>query len=105
MTEMELEAIAREYAEVTVAPISEYYVGNLGGSNREDDLQTVREDIAIPFLKWISDRFEIVAKEKIRELHKRVDYTKEYASINRLEKRAKLLLLESLFPETLKDEK
>ncbi len=50
MTDKEIEAIAREYGELTDgSPIDKAYVRN----------------IAICCLTWLSDRYEIVSKQKI----------------------------------------
>ncbi len=115
MTDNEIEAIAQEYAEATVAPISQYYLDNLDERNRKEDLKTVRDDIAIPLLKWLSDRYEIVSKERIREEYDNAKTLRDlYISatcINEMESRAidhsegRMYELIHLFPQTFKKQR
>ncbi len=85
MTDKEIEAIAREY-------VADVY-------NGDTDFQPEAECL----INWLSDRYEIVAKDKIKAEHSKAlvwsDNARSY-----IEGRANMRLLKSLFPQTLKQE-
>ncbi len=89
MTEKEIETLAREY-------VADVYDG-------DTDFQPEAECM----LKWLSERYEIVEKEKIREEYAEIE-TKLHREDNPIgfydRYNAQLDLLESLFPQTLKTE-
>ncbi len=107
MTQTELEAIASEYAESNIPNgVDENYSRSIIYSDGE---------MFGRFLRWLSERYEIVSKEKVREEYDHAKRTRDlYMSatcINTMENRAidysigRMKELTTLFPQTLKSEK
>ncbi len=90
MKQTELEAIAREYAESTAIDVEEFLLTEHG---------------AFHAFKWLSERYEIVSKEKVKaEYSKALECNKIAHPLYQIEGCANRCLLESLFPQTLKSE-
>ncbi len=93
MTQKELKALAREYAESTAIDIEECLLTEHG---------------AFHAFQWFSERYEIVAKEKVKEVYKenvlRSTITPDSLKIEIIIGEARKTMLESLFPQTLKSE-
>lgn len=96
MTDKEIQAIVSSYVTET------------SGGAAEDHYEEYAGELATAFLGWLSERFEIVGKDKIRDGYAGAKYMYQ-----RREQKIKgsgrfylgqIKLLESLFPETLKSE-
>ncbi len=98
MNQTEIEAIACEYAE-SVHPKSEGKGWEIPTDNQfevwrrvvEYDVETLFE----PFLRWLSERYDIVSKEKIKKERETAEWTGNEGG---------LYVLKMLFPQTLKSE-
>ncbi len=112
MTDKELEALAREYAESNIPNgVDENYSRSIIYSDGE---------MFGRFLRWLSERYEIVNKERIREEYNKIQqrieenkilasHSEFYPEIERAETfvimdEKQVRLLKSLFPQTLKSE-
>ncbi len=93
MTQKELNVLAREYAESTAMDVVECLLTEHG---------------AFHAFKWLSERYVIVAKEKVRENYQEAEMYATNHDIenwdNRIQANAIKSVLQSLFPQTLKSE-
>ncbi len=92
MTQKEIEALAREYAYDCIPPEDWWEISEEGYERMIDD---ITEEQILPMFKWLSDRYEIVSKEKIKKEWKTAEWTGNKGG---------LYVLKMLFPQTLKSE-
>lgn len=93
----QITALAREYAEECVDP------QGFSKSTYEELVEEKAENVDY-VLSWLSTRFCLVEKEAVRTAYQQAMEQGKHAHLKcQVESRAKLRLLESLFPDIAKD--
>lgn len=97
MNDDQLTALAHEYAEECIAPYG------FSRETYEELVEEKAESIAFAF-RWLDRRFCLVEKESVRNEYQQAIEQDKHAHVRYyIESRAKLRLLESLFPEIKKE--